>query len=353
LPPREAPASCQAFLLTGEDDLARRERLEELVAERLDETSRAFNLDRLSARDADPEKLATLLQTPPLLGEARVVVLDEADGASAAIERAIEEFLAAPSSTTCLIALANGRLNGAPWTLFREVGREETFEPPRGAGELGGRIRRRAEKAGKEIAPDAARLLADLLADDASALAGEMAKLVAHVGERRRIETADVEAVAVSTPAGNKYTFVDLVGMGRRDEALLELHALLESGESPLYLVTLLTQHFLFLGGIRACEARGIRSPDAIGRALGKSAWLLTKKNAEISGYRSPREQARRYDRAAIDRWLSGLLELDLALKSSRLPPAALLEGVVLRLMSTASAAGRGVLENDRKGGTE
>jgi len=140
--------------------------------------------------------------------------------------------------------------------------------------------------------------------------------------------------------------------MGRRDEALVELHALLERGESPLYLVTLLAQHFLLLGGIRACEARGVRTPEAIGRALGKSAWILTKKNADISGYRSPREQARRYDRPAIDRWLSGLLDLDLALKSSRLPPAALLEEVVLRLMSTASA-GRGAPENDRKGGTE
>jgi DNA polymerase III delta subunit len=128
--------------------------------------------------------------------------------------------------------------------------------------------------------------------------------------------------------------------MGRRDEALAELHALLEDGESPLYLVTLLAQHFLLLGGIRACEARGIRSPEAIAQALRKPAWILTtKKNFQIRGYEPAREQARRYDRAAIDRWLAGLLELDLALKSSRLPPAALMEEWILRLMSVAPAA--------------
>jgi DNA polymerase III delta subunit len=208
-------------------------------------------------------------------------------------------------------------------------------------------------RGGKEIDARAASLLAALNLDDASALAGEVAKLVAHVGERRRIELADVEAVAVSSAGGNKYNFLDLVGMGRREEALAELHALLERGESPLYLVTLLAQHFLLLGGIRACEAGGVRTPEAIGRALGKPAWILTKKNAGISGYRPPREQARRYDRPAIDRWLSGLMDLDLALKSSRLPPAALMEEYVLRLMSAAPAPGRGALEIDRKGGTE
>jgi DNA polymerase III delta subunit len=202
------------------------------------------------------------------------------------------------------------------------------------------RVRQEAERAGKEIEPRAAALLADMNPDGPAALASELAKLVAHVGERRRIEVADVEAVAVSTAGGNKYTFVDLVGMGRRDEALAELHALLEDGESPLYLVTLLAQHFLLLGGIRACEARGIRSPEAIAQALRKPAWILTtKKNFQIRGYEPPREQARRYDRAAIDRWLAGLLELDLALKSSRLPPAALMEEWILRLMSVAPAA--------------
>ncbi len=351
--PRQAPPTCQAFLLTGDDDLARRERLGELLAERLDETSRAFNLDRLSARDADPETLATLLQTPPFLGKTRVVVVEEAETASAAVEQAISAFLKTPSPTTCLIALAGGRLAGELWTTFRKLGREETFEPPRGPAEIGGRIRRQVEGAGKEIDEQAASLLASLNPDGASALAGEVAKLVAHVGARRRIEVADVEAVAVSSAGGNKYNFVDLVGMGRRDEALAELHALLEQGESPLYLVTLLAQHFLLLGGIRACEARGVRTPEAIGRTLGKPAWILTKKNAGISGYRPPREQARRYDRAAIDRWLSGLLDLDLALKSSRLPPAALMEEYVLRLMSAVPSGGRGALEIDQKGGTE
>ena len=326
------------FLLTGEDELARRDRMNELVAERLDDAARAFNLDRLSARDANPETLATLLQTPPLLGETRVVVLEDAEAATADVEQAITAFLKAPSPATCLIAAGGGRLAGEPWTTFRRVGREETFEPPKGAREMTARVRHEAERAGKEIEPRAAALLADMNADGPAALASEMAKLVAHVGGRPRIEVADVEAVAVSSAGGNKYTFVDLVGMGRRDEALVELHALLEDGESPLYLVTLLAQHFLILGGIRACEARGMRSPEAIAQALRKPAWILTKKNFQIRGYEPPREQARCYDRAAIDRWLAGLLELDLALKSSRLPPAALMEEWILRLMSVAPA---------------
>jgi DNA polymerase III delta subunit len=333
VPRRPSGGTVQAFLLTGDDGIARKERLDQLVSERLDETARAFNLDRLSARDADPASVATLLQTPPLLGDVRVVVLEDVEAASRGVEQAVADFLKAPPPSTCLIALGQGRLAAEPWKTLRGVGVEETFEPPRGRAEMETRVRELVRRTGMEIDPEAVSLLTGLN-EDPDALATEVAKLVARLGERRRIETADVEAVVVSSARGNVYTCVDLVGMGRREEALAELHALLEAGESPLYLVTLLAQHFLLLGGIRACEARGIRSADAIARALDKPMWMLSRNKRWIPNYRPPLEQARRYDRAAVDRWLAGLLDLDLALKSSRLPPAALMEESVLRLMS-------------------
>jgi DNA polymerase III delta subunit len=336
--PASAPP-CPAYLLGGEDLVARAERLEELVAELLDPGARAFNLDRLSAREADPSTLATLLETPPLLGSARVVVLDDVESASAGVERAVERFLEAPSPSTCLVALVTGRPSGRPWTGFRQAGSEEIFEPPRGPAALRAWIEREVRRRGKEIEPRAAALLAELHGEGTAGLVQEVAKVLAHAGERPRVFRADVEAVAVSAGGGDKYLFVDLVAMGRREAALAELHALLEAGESPIYLVTLLAQHFLFLGGIRACEARGLRGAEAIARALGKPAWLLDRRNPRVAGHEPPRAQARRYDRAAVDRWLAGLLQLDLALKSSRLPAAALMEETILRLMSVAPAA--------------
>lgn len=337
---RPAPGAASAgFLLSGEDEAARKERLEALVTERLDAASAAFDVDRISAREANPSELATLLETPPLLGSVRVVVLQEAESASADVERVIGAFLENPSPTTCLIALSSQKLTGEPWSSLRRAGREETFDPPRGPAELKALIKREVERAGKQIAQPAAALLAELNSDGAAALRREVEKVLTYVGERARVEVADVEAVAISSATGNRYTFLDLVGMGRRAEAISELHALLESGESPIYLVTLLVQHFLVLGGIRACEARGVRAPEALARTLGKPAWIFTKRNFRIRGYESPLEQARRFDREAIDRWLAGLIELDLALKSSRLPPAALMEEYVLRLMSITAAA--------------
>jgi DNA polymerase-3 subunit delta len=332
-------AGC-AFLLAGEDEAARKERLDALVAERLDADTLAFNLDRFSARDADPAVLATLLETAPLLGSLRVVVLAEAEGASPAVERVVGTFLERPCPTTCLLVLAAEKLSGEPWSTFRRVGREEVFDLPRGPAAVKSRVKLEVKRAGGEITEEAAAMLAELNPEGTAALAGEVAKVLAHAGERNRVEAADVEAVAVSSAGGNKYTFVDLVGMGRREEALAELRALLEEGESPIYLVTLLSQHFLLLGGIRACEARGVRDPDAIARALDmKSPWLLTRKNFRVRGYEPARVQARRYDREAIDRWLAGLLELDVALKSSRLPAPALMEESILRLMSARTRA--------------
>jgi DNA polymerase-3 subunit delta len=334
VPRPPAPATHDVHLLAGDDDAARSERLAALIAERLDEAGRAFDLDRLGARDVDASALATLLETPPLAGAARVVVLLDVEAAPAAVERAVEAFLENPSPTTRLIAVASRKPTGAPWTSFRRVGREETFDPPRGAAALEARVRREVERHGRTIDPRAARLLAELLPDDTAAIGPEVEKLVALAGDRPRIEPQDVERVAAGTPAGDRWAFVDLVGMGRRDEALAALRRLLDAGESPIFLVTLLAQHFLLLGGIRACEARGLRASEEIGREVGKSAWALDRRSFRIRGAESARTQARRHDRAAVDRWLGGLLELDLALKSSRLPAAAVMEERLVRLLS-------------------
>ncbi|MFN2431728.1 MAG: DNA polymerase III subunit delta [Gemmatimonadota bacterium] len=335
--PPSGPAC--AYLLSGDDEIAKSERLEALIAERLDAAARDFNLDRLSARDADPSALATLLETPPLLGQARVVVLRDAESASPVVLGAVGDFLRRAPSTTCLVALTVGKAAGEPWTSFRRLGREESFDPPKGAAALKARVRDEVRRAGKEIEERAAGMLAELHPDGSVGLLQDVAKVVAHAGERARVTPADVEAVTVSAPLGNRYTFVDLVGMGRAAEAVAELHALLEQGESPIFLVTLLAQHALLLGGIRACEARGERSSEAIAGALGKSAWILDRRNFRVRGYESPRVQARRYDREAIDAWLASLLQLDLALKSSRLAPGTMMEEWVLRRMAVAPSA--------------
>ncbi|MBA2565808.1 MAG: hypothetical protein H0V09_10355 [Gemmatimonadetes bacterium] len=336
---RSSPTqAASAYLLTGEDEGPRAERLSEILSERLDETGRAFDLDRLSAKDADASRLATLLETPPLMGLARIVVLEDAETAAGPVERVVRDFLDRPASTTCLIATSSARLAGEPWNSFRKCGGVEVFDPPKGPAAIRARVKQEVGRAGREITDAAAALLAELHPEGTAGLGQEVAKAIAHAGERRRIEEADVEAVTVSSAGGNRYTFVDLVGMGRRGEALAELRRLLEGGESAIYLVTLLAQHFLVLGGIRACEAAGIRTSEGIASRLGRSAWQIDRKNFRIRGYEAPRVQARRYDRPAMDRWLAGLLTLDVALKSSRLPTDALMEETVLRLMSGASA---------------
>ena len=342
MPRPPAQAIHDVYLLAGDDEAARSERLGELLAERLDDAGRAFDLDRLSARDVDASALATLLETPPLAGSSRVVVLLDVEAAPAAVERAVEAFLESPSPTTRLVAIASRKPTSAPWTSFRRVGREETFEPPRGAAAVEARVRREVERHGKTIESRAARLLAELLPEDTSALGPEVEKLVSLVGDRPGIGTEDVERVAVGSPAGDRWAFVDLVGMARREESLAALRRLLEGGESPIFLVTLLAQHFLLLGGIRASEARGLRGSEEIAREVGKSAWALDRRSFRIRGAESARTQAHRYDRAAVDRWLTGLLELDLALKSSRLPAAAVMEERLVRLLSASQPAQAG-----------
>src|SRR5207302_1687040 len=63
------------YYVHGDEDVLKDEAIRALVDRVLDPGARDFNFDQRSASDLDPEVLDSLVNTPPLLAAARVVVL--------------------------------------------------------------------------------------------------------------------------------------------------------------------------------------------------------------------------------------------------------------------------------------
>ena len=67
------------YYLYGDDDFLKDARVRELVEAAVDPATRDFNLELRHGTAIDAEELDSLLSTPPMLAERRVVVVREVD----------------------------------------------------------------------------------------------------------------------------------------------------------------------------------------------------------------------------------------------------------------------------------
>src|SRR5439155_1050954 len=93
------------YYLHGDEDVLKDEAVRALVDRMLDPGARDFNFDQRSAADLDPEAFHSLVNTPPLLAAARVVVLRGIEDVrkTSKVRQELLRYLESPSPTTLLI----------------------------------------------------------------------------------------------------------------------------------------------------------------------------------------------------------------------------------------------------------
>ncbi len=317
-----------AFYVHGEDAFRKEEAVRALVEAHVDPATRDFNLDPLRGDEVDTETLASVLGTPPMMAEWRVVVVRDVEGLASSA-RSRDVLLAAVTSPPPGLALILSATvpQGSRAKFYKDLARSARSVEfkPFGADDVVGwlmsRVRGRFDI---DIEPDAARALGSAIGSDLGVLARELEKLVDFVGERRGITLADVEAAGTRLPRQDRWRWFDLVGDGRIDEAVATLDVLFGEGESGVGLVIGLTTHLLRLGVIAEVGA------GALERALPPHQRWLANKLAT---------QAKRWRAEDIDAALEGLLRVDRLLKASPLKQEHLLEDWLLTLITRRAAA--------------
>jgi DNA polymerase-3 subunit delta len=315
------------FFLSGEEEYLKEEAVATIVAAHLDATTRDFNYDQLRASDVEPETFASIVQTPPMMAEWRVVVLRDAQAIAtqARLRTAVEEIVEQPPQGLVLILAATlpDRSRAQIWDRLRKATTSFDFEAL-SAADVPGWLIERAGEDGIELEPAAARALASAIGTGLGVLTQELAKLVGYVGDRRRVTVDDVAAAVGSVPRQNRWDWFDLVGDARFAEARAGMHVLLDANESGVGLVIGLGTHVLRL----AIAAHGGES--ALGSALPPhQRWLARRLGA----------QARKWSPTALDHALDDLLRADRLLKSASLDERQIMEELLLRLQQRAQRA--------------
>ena len=293
------------FYLFGEDEFRKEEAAGALIETHLDPATRDFNLDRLRGSDVDAEALASILGTPPMMAEWRVVHLrqTEALAGSARLRDLLLGVVESPPPGLALI-LSCSVPSGSKARFYRDLasGARSLEFSLVGPNDLPGWIMERAhEEHGLEVEEDAARALAQAIGSDLSFLARELEKLSTMVEPGDPVTRAHVEAAGIRIPRQDRWEWFDSVGERRIDDALAGLPVLLDHGESGVGLVIGLGTHLLRLG---VAVSAG---PKALEDALpARQRWLARRFTA----------QARRWRPDEVESALLGLLQVDRLLKA-------------------------------------
>ncbi len=308
------------FFLHGEEDYLKEELAALLVAAHLEPGERDFNLDELRGTEVAAETLASVVQTPPMMAQWRVVLVRDAQGlaGSPAARGAVEGVLDRPVPGLALVLVAQIP-DGSRAKFYTALKKQAVSVSlaPLSEGDVPGWLMARAKADGLALDPEAAQAMAAAVGTSLGVLSSELAKLREYVGDRSEIRRADVERVVGAIPRVNRWQWLDGVAEGRFARARADLSTVLASGDSGVGLVLALGAHFLRLALFQAGGAAALEA-----ELPQRQRWLARKLAS----------QARRWSPGALAGALDDLLRADRLLKSAPLGDDQIMEELLLRL---------------------
>ncbi len=309
------------YVLHGDDVFLRDQHRRELIASLVGEGDPQTCVAVFDAT-AELSEVLDELRTVPFLSPIRVVIIHDADAFVSAYRDSLERYLDAPSENGVLVLIVSSwPKNTRLYKRVAAVGASLDCAPPGKRG-LGERIGQLAASRGKTVARDAASLLCEWIGEDLASLDAEIEKLSLYVGDRERIELADVAAIVTATAGPAAFDLTNAITAGDTAGALKALSGVLTARGEEFRTLGLLAWHLRKALKAREQMARGA-SPDQACRA----AKVPPFQKQAFTG------MLRRRDLGKLRDDFRALLQADLALKSGSTADAALRD-LVVRLCS-------------------
>ena len=329
------------YYFHGAEDYLKDETLKQLLEAAVDPATRDFNLETLRGAELTGEGLGSLLGTPPMMAERRVVVVRDVGALRKEARRALDQYLEHPASDVVLVLIAAAGSKEDRAIIERATAIE--FDALSGARVPKWIAYYATHDLGCEITPEAVSLLQDAVGTELAQLRIELDKLASFItGEGRRVIDEDAVSAIVGVQRGE--TLGDLLDAvaNRKAATAMELlpHVLQQPKTSAVTTVMALSTQTLALAWGRA--ARDAGAPPY--RMENEFFGLLKESSSSYTG-RSWGEAVRAWARA-LDAWsaadldaaLAALLATDVALKESRVSSD---EQLLQSLILTLCAAGR------------
>lgn len=297
-----------AYLIVGPDELKRRQALVRLRS-RVEGPFSDFNLeDLVASSDLDPVSVLASLNTLPMGGDRRVVVIEDAERLPKAVSEAIVGYLADPNSS-CTLALVATTLAKTTrlYKAVAKVGPRSVIEcAAKKARDLPPYVQKLASAHGVSMDPDAARELVSRVGDSTTMLDTQVATLATLLGGVGTITRPFVEAHVARVAEVKPWDFLDRVSE-RDAHRSLALLRLLDG--SPLGLLSLMTTRLRELVCARSLDARG--QSHAVAAELHKADWQVRGHVRWARGFADGELEALLMECASVERGIKSGADAD------------------------------------------
>ena len=308
------------YVVHGDEAFLKRQVIRSLRQRALGEASDEQSISTYSGDKATFAEVFDDLDTVPFFDPRRVVIVDGADPFITKYRGELETRLAHLPATGLLI------LDVKTWAsntrLAKMIGDSaaiackalDSKAIPRWCADWCGRQYQ------KQLPPDAAQLLTELVEPELGLLDQELQKLAIYVGARPKSELGDVDNLVGNNRAQDIWKMFDAIAVGNTREALAIVGRLFDQGEEPLRIIGAMSWQLRKLAQAARFATQGM----SLGAALSKVG-LFRARQAE--------DQIRHLGRRRLDRLYDWLLQLNMDLRGeSKLTPRALFERFVLKL---------------------
>lgn len=324
------------YVFHGDDEFTRSEAVAELKARLGDPAMADINTTHLDGRSLTMSELIHACDAIPFMGERRLVIVENLlqrfdprkGGRSEAdqqLVKALRGYLPQLPETTRLICVESKALHGNN-PILKQAAKDEhgyvrEFATPR-HGAVSRWVSQRVQEKGGKIQAGGVMMLAAYGGEDLRLLDQEIEKLLIYAGDRP-ITEADVRKLAPAAVESNVFAMVDALGQRDRRQAITRLHELMEAGESPIYLLYMITRQFRILTQVKELAGQGLHQA-AIQSRLGLHPFVAKKALA----------QARKFSLGQLNSVYRKILETDEAIKTGRLEAELALDMLVAELVS-------------------
>ncbi len=291
---------CAVYLLAGPEEYLLQHALLALKDKIVAPESQAFNLVECSAASTSAAGILHEVNSFPLMPGRRLVVVREVDALPADAQPELLAYIAAPQARTVLVLIGNPDRRLTWYKRLLEHAVVVDCQKPKGAALeswTAGLLSRR----GYHIGATALRKLVELAGSDLLSLENEIEKLIIYSGTEKQITE---KTIGLLVPASRQQSIFDLTNaLGRRDRvaALKLLGNLLETGEPPLRILTMMSRQFRQMLIAQELLAAG-RPVHEIGRTCQVPEFVLNEFIRQVKAT-EPRMIRRMFQRLAkIDR---------------------------------------------------
>lgn len=281
-----------------------------------------FNLDIFYGRDVDSKRILDIAKSYPMMADRRTVIVKEIQKLSTHHLDNLAKYAESPTPTTCLVLIAGmSNLKAKAYALLKQKATAIEFRPLYD-NQVPSWVNRYVKEHGKEIAEDAIQVLQGYVGNSLLNIVNELEKVFLNIGDRKRIESTDVQSVVGFSKEFNVFNLIDVIGKRDLRRALIIIDRLLEHGESPSGIIIRLTNYFSTL--LKFLDPQNYRKSD------GELAQIAKVNFYFVKDYKA---QSRNFTLNQIEKAFKFLIEADFNLKTSYQTPTIVMELLIYKLL--------------------